>query len=254
VGFEELLAEGASVPVEGWDFSWFEGRATEERPSWAYARTMGERMATATVALDVQTGGGEVLAGIPKPPPVLLATESWTPNLLIADRNLRPLGGQVAQADDDADLPFADDTFDLVVSRHPTVTVWPEIARVLRPGGTYFSQQVGDGSVQELIEAMIGPHEVSDSRSPGRHGMLARDAGLDVVDLRKQSLRMTFDDIGAVVHLLRKVFWLVPDFTVDRYRPQLADLHERIQADGPFVAHATRFLIEARKPESSTNT
>jgi hypothetical protein len=30
--FEELVAEGAAVPLEGWDFSWFEGRATEERP------------------------------------------------------------------------------------------------------------------------------------------------------------------------------------------------------------------------------
>ena len=29
--FEALLAEGASVPVEGWDFAWFDGRATEER-------------------------------------------------------------------------------------------------------------------------------------------------------------------------------------------------------------------------------
>jgi SAM-dependent methyltransferase len=254
VDFEELLAEGASVPVEGWDFSWFDGRATEERPSWAYARTMGERMATAMVALDVQTGGGEVLAGIPKPPPVLLATESWTPNLLIADGNLRPLGGRVIQADDGADLPFADDTFDLVVSRHPTVTVWPEIARVLRPGGTYLSQQVGAGSAYELTEAMMGPHDVGDSRSARRHEALARAAGLNVVDLREQSLRMTFDDVGAVVHVLRKVFWWVPDFTVDRYRPQLADLHERIQAAGPFVARATRFLIEARKPKSSTNT
>lgn len=34
--FEELLAEGESVPVEGWDFSWFDGRATEERPPWGY--------------------------------------------------------------------------------------------------------------------------------------------------------------------------------------------------------------------------
>jgi hypothetical protein len=24
------VAEGETVPVEGWDFSWFEGRATEE--------------------------------------------------------------------------------------------------------------------------------------------------------------------------------------------------------------------------------
>ena len=29
--FTELIAEGDAVPVEGWDFSWFDGRATEER-------------------------------------------------------------------------------------------------------------------------------------------------------------------------------------------------------------------------------
>jgi hypothetical protein len=38
--FEQLLAEGGSVPLEGWDFSWFEGRATEERPRWGYSRLL----------------------------------------------------------------------------------------------------------------------------------------------------------------------------------------------------------------------
>jgi hypothetical protein len=32
--FEESVAEGEAAPVEGWDFSWFQRRATEERPSW----------------------------------------------------------------------------------------------------------------------------------------------------------------------------------------------------------------------------
>jgi len=41
--FEELVAEGDSVPLDGWDFSWFEGRATEERPSWGYARLLVPR-------------------------------------------------------------------------------------------------------------------------------------------------------------------------------------------------------------------
>ena len=50
------MAEGAAVPVEGWDFSWFAGRATEERPAWGYARMMAERMARAAAALDIQTG------------------------------------------------------------------------------------------------------------------------------------------------------------------------------------------------------
>jgi hypothetical protein len=43
------------------------------------------------------------------------------------------------------------------------------------------------------------------------------------------------------------VSWTRPGFTVERYRPQLAELHERIQADGSFTAHSQRFLIEARK-------
>lgn len=69
--FEALVAEGEAVPTEGWDFSWFDGRATEQRPSWGYARLLAERASKAEAALDIQTGGGEVLAFIPVAPPAL---------------------------------------------------------------------------------------------------------------------------------------------------------------------------------------
>ncbi len=75
--FESLVREGELVPLDGWDFSWFEGRAVEERPSWGYARMIGERMARSSAGLDIQTGGGEVLATIPRPPAVLRATEAY---------------------------------------------------------------------------------------------------------------------------------------------------------------------------------
>jgi SAM-dependent methyltransferase len=246
--FEDLLAEGAAVPVEGWDFSWFDGRATEERPAWGYAKLMGRRMATASAALDIQTGGGEVLASIPQAPPTLLATESWPPNLELARRKLAPLGGTVVEVGDTDDLPFPDGRFDLVVSRHPASIVWPEIARVLAPGGTYLSQQVGAGSVHELAEFMIGPFAMSEVRSPRLAVAAAEAAGLTVVDLREARLRMTFNDVAAVVYFLRKVFWTVPDFTVAAYRGRLAAMHESISAEGPFVAHSARFLIEAHRP------
>jgi SAM-dependent methyltransferase len=245
--FEDLLAEGASVPVEGWDFSWFEGRATEERPPWGYSRLLAERMATAHAALDIDTGGGEVLAQIPHPSPVLVAAESWVPNLAIAQRNLAPLGASVVAVSEEGDLPFPAGTFDLVVSRHPVDTQWDEVARVLAPGGTFLSQQVGAGSVRELTDAMMGPQEVSLTRDPRRAVAEAEAAGLEVVDLRTAALRMEFYDVAAVIVFLRKVIWTVPGFTVNAYRPQLAEMHERIQAGGPFVAHSQRFLIEARK-------
>jgi SAM-dependent methyltransferase len=246
--FEDLLAEGTAVPTAGWDFSWFEGRATEERPPWAYARQMGERMAVAAAGLDVQTGGGEVLASIPKPPPLLAATESWPPNVALARARLAPLGGHVYEVGDLADLPFPDGTFDLVVSRHPTVVRWPEIARVLRPGGTYFSQQIGAGSNRELTDAMMGPQVVDQSRSPDRAASGAQLAGLEVIRLEERALRVEFLDVAAVVHFLRKVLWTVPGFTVAAYREPLYRVHEQIQASGAFVSHSQRLLVEAQKP------
>ncbi len=247
--FDELLAEGSSVPVEGWDFSWFAGRATEQRPSWGYAGAMAHRMAGASAALDVQTAGGEVIAQIGEPPPVLTATEWWPPNVELARRNLSVHGATVHEVADDADLPFPAESFDLVVSRHPTLVRWDEIARVLRSGATYFSQHVGAGSVRELTDFMMGPQPVGDQRSPDRAAREARAAGLVVTDLCAEALRMEFHDIGAVVHFLRKVIWIVPGFTVEHYRPQLLALDEQIRRDGPFVAYSQRFLIEARKQD-----
>lgn len=245
--FDALIAEGESVPVEGWDFSWFEGRATEERPPWGYARLLSRRLAGVDSALDLQTGGGEVLSEIEDPPGRLVATESWPPNLAVARRTLARLGASVVQVEDDSDLPFGGCSFDMVVSRHPTVTVWGEIGRVLRPGGSYLSQQVGAGSVRELTDFMMGPRPVSNARAVPAATAAAEAAGLDVVDVQEARLRMSFDDVGAVVHFLRKVIWTVPSFSVDRYRPRLAELHDRIRRDGPFVAHSTRYLIEAQK-------
>jgi SAM-dependent methyltransferase len=245
--FEELVAEAAAAPVDGWDFSWFEGRATEQRPSWGYARLLGARLASVESALDIQTGGGEVLNTVPSLPPRMVVTEGWPPSLAVARRLLEPRGVEVVESGETDPLPFAGSSFDLVVSRHPVGVDWPEVARVLRPGGAYLSQQVGSGSMHEVSEAMMGPLEIDHSRDPSLAAEEAKAAGLAVVDLRAESLRAEFFDIGAVVHFLRKVVWIVPGFTVEGYLPQLRALHDRIRAEGPFVAYTKRFLIEARK-------
>lgn len=249
--FDHLVAEAESVSVDGWDFSWLDGRATEQRPSWGYQRMLGERLSRVRSVLDIQTGGGEVLAGAGPLPPLTAATESWPPNIEKATRLLHPLGAVVVADADEPPLPFGGDAFELVVSRHPVTVWWEEIARVLTPGGTYFSQQVGPASVFELVEYFLGPQpeEVRRGRHPDDAQAEARKAGLEVTALRSERLRTEFHDIGAVIYFLRKVIWMVPGFTVGQYRDRLRELHERIEREGPFVAHTARFLIEARKPE-----
>jgi SAM-dependent methyltransferase len=250
--FEELIAEGQAVPVEGWDFSWFEGRATEQRPSWGYSSRLAARLSGCSSSLDVQTGGGEVYAGAlaraGRRPDVAAATESWRPNVTVARRSLAPYGARVVEVAEDGDLPFAETSFDVVSSRHPTRRRWDELARVLRPGGTYLSQGVGSGSNRELYEALMGLQARETRPSASRAAAEARAAGLHVADLRQGATRVEFFDIAAVVHFLRKVVWTVPDFTVARYHRQLTDLHQRIRREGSFVSHSQRYLIEARRP------
>jgi hypothetical protein len=69
-----------------------------------------------------------------------------------------------------------------------------------------------------------------------------------VAELRHERPLTTFLDIGAVVYFLRLVVWIVPGFSVATHRDRLLALHERIEREGPFTSHASRFLIEATKP------
>jgi SAM-dependent methyltransferase len=241
--FDRLLDEAAAVPLEGWDFSWFDGRATEQRPSWGYADRVAQRLASATAALDLQTGGGEVFAyaiGKTTGKRTLVATEAWQPQ--VAARNLE---AAVVAANDD--LPFRDATFDLVVSRHPVTTPWEQIARVLRPGGIFLSQQIGPGSNRELSEAMLGPLPPPARNHPEQFVAAAEAAGFEVIDVRGERLRAEFLDIGAVAYFLRKVVWTVPGFTIEKFRDRLRAVHDEITVKGMFVSHAMRVLVEVRR-------
>jgi SAM-dependent methyltransferase len=247
--FDELVAEAVAAPIDGWDFSWLDGRASEQRPSWGYQRLMSQRLAAASAGLDLDTGGGEVLAGASSFPPTMVATESWPPNAALATALLHPRGVVVVATGDEPTLPFADEAFDLVTSRHATVVRWREIARVLRPAGSYLAQQIGPATMKELFEFFLGPQPAKWAElEPDTQTAQAQAAGLEVVQMRMERLRAEFFDVGAVIYFLRKVIWTVPDFSVERYDEQLRAMHERIETDGAFVAHATRLLVEARKP------
>lgn len=248
--YDELIDEAATVDVSGWDFSWLNGRATEERPGWGYSRLLATALGEVDSALDLQTGGGEVLDEAPQLPAHMAATEGWPPNVRVARNRLGQRGVQVVEVGVDGPLPWPDASFELVSARHPVRTPWREIGRVLRPGGRYLAQHVGPSSAFELIEWFLGPlpaqvHEARHLRHD-RAGAVA--AGLLVDEIRNARCRMEFFDIGAVVYILRKCVWWVPDFTVERYDAELRELDARIRREGSFVAHSTRLLVRAHRP------
>lgn len=245
--YEELVGEAESADITGWGFDWLDGRAVEQRPPWGYARLLADALSTARAGVDLDTGGGEVVNEASNLPPTMVVTESWPPNVRRARELLKTRAVRVVPTVSGEPLPFPDRSFDLVTARHPVRPQWDEIHRVLRPGGRYLAQHVGPTSAFELIEFFVGPlpRAAYDGRDPHLEVAAAEAAGLTVSDLRTARCRMEFYDVGAVVWILRKCVWWVPDFTATAYERRLRDLDARLRAGEPFVGHSTRHLIDA---------
>lgn len=248
--FDDLVAEAARAPVDAWDFTWLDGRATEDRPSWRFFDRVAERASAVGELLDVECGVGHMLGTLPTLPPLAVGIDAWRPSLRAAAPTLRARGVHLLRGSATA-LPLASSSFELVTSRHPVEPAWHEIARVLRPGGTYFAQHVGPHSLRDLSEFLIGSISDTSHRDPEAERRAALAAGLSVRVLRSERTRVVFFDIGAVVYFLRLVVWTVPGFTVERYRARLRDLHDLIVRDGSFETTSSRLLIEAVKQDAS---
>lgn len=247
--FDELVFEADRAPITGWDFSWLAGRAVEDRPTWRYFDLVADRVTHVDSLLELQVGSGAMIGALPTVPALTVGTEGYPPNVPGAARTLRSRDAHLVHADDErGGLPFRDAVVELVVSRHPITTPWAEIARVLRPGGVYLSQQVGPDSLRDLSEFLMGPQPLGSARDPDVLRRSAEAAGLVVTDLRHERPRTVFFDIGAVVYFLRLVVWIVPGFTVDVYRDRLHALHDQIERDGAYRTSASRILIEVTRP------
>lgn len=132
--------------------------------------------------LDIGAGPGVLVLELARrrPDVRLTATDLSADMVERAVRNLRGLGDRVtARVADAADLPFADGSFDLVVTSF-SVHHWddpaaaaPELARVLRPGGRLAVYDFSDESIDHLVDAARerGLFDGAGERNPFRTGV-----------------------------------------------------------------------------------
>ena len=149
-------AEEEIAFIHGWDFSHIHGRYTEEDDlPWDYRREILARLTPEMKLLDMDTGGGEFLLSLGHPYENTAATENYPPNVQLCRDTLLPLGLTFRPADGKGKLPFADNSFDMVINRHGDFHA-EEIFRVLKPGGFFITQQVGAENDRELVELLCG--------------------------------------------------------------------------------------------------
>lgn len=244
--FDELVAEALAAPFEGWDFSWLDGRLTEDPLPWEYPERVRSRMGACDSMLDMGTGGGEILASLAPYPARVCAIETYPPNVVVARKRLVPLGVEVHDTSNDPeneDLPFGDGEFDLVINRHESY-VPEEVARILRPGGAFITQQCGGYGGADLFEFFQDDTEYMDWTAQIAAGQL-EEAGFKIVVQREAYPTYSFLNVGAVAYYLTAIPWPIDDFSVEKYRGRLLAMHEHIQEHGRFTVRDERFLVEA---------
>jgi SAM-dependent methyltransferase len=252
MSYERLIRQADYTPFEGWDFGGFRGRFVEAQPSWEFSKLLRTHMQRSSSMLDLGTGGGEFLSSLAPLPAETVATEAYAPNIPIARRRLAPLGVRVFDTTESGDdpLPFADGTFDLVISRHESYAP-SEVRRILDSGGTFVTQQVGGRDLEELNHALGGPPHTDRLWNLAAATEELERAGFEVLDGREELLPGTFYDIGAVVLYLRIIFWQILGFDLASYDTALRALHAIMESGTPLKVNAHRFLISPHRAQGS---
>jgi SAM-dependent methyltransferase len=213
---------------------------------WDYMAKSRELIGKSEAVLDIGTGGGERFAEVAGGRSVrAVATEAWVVNAPVAARRLGPLGIGVLWCDDEV-LPLQDCSFDLVLNRHASFDV-AEIARVLRPGATFCTEQVSRDHWRELQRyfprATAGVGEIL-----GGHLPELEPNGLEAVDFQSGAVPAAYADLGNVLYMLCITPWTIPGFDpLGSDLEALLDLERDLTTAEGIILTQGHELLEARK-------
>ena len=240
--------------IKGWDFSHIRGRYEEEdNLPWDYEAIIRGVLQDEMKLLDYDTGGGEFLLSLGHPCENTAATEGYPPNVKLCQERLLPLGIDLRACKDAANIPFADDSFDLIINRHGDFDP-RELRRLLKPGGLFITQQVGSDNDRELVELVLpGAEKPFPHENLREQSARLRDAGFEILQADEAFSPICFYDVGAFVWFARIIEWEFPGFSVDRCFDRLLEVQEHIEREGKISGTTHRYLIVARNGKPETN-
>lgn len=245
---KQTWLQESSKGMEGWDFSYLEGRTEEEPLPWDYKEIVSKYLHPTDTLLDMGTGGGEFLLTFNHPHDLTSVTEGYLPNLALCENKLGSLGMTVKYVNEDDQLDFDDSSFDIVINRHESFDVH-EVWRVLKPGGTFITQQIGGENNRSMAEFIL--KDLPESPYKGHTLQKSKDEleniGFHLVQAEEYFPEMKFYDIGAFVYFASIIKWEFPDFSVENSMEQLLELENQREKNGYIISKEHRFVIVAQK-------
>ncbi|MBQ6868259.1 MAG: SAM-dependent methyltransferase [Clostridia bacterium] len=245
---EQWKAEEQIAHIHGWDFSHIDGRYSEDADfPWDYRALIKKYLRPDMKILDYDTGGGEFLLSLNHPHENTAATEGFAPNIELCKEVLLPLGIDFRPCGNPSAIPFADGSFDMIIDRHGSFDP-VEIHRLLKNGGIFITQQVGEDNDRQLVEmAMPGVPKQFEGLNLVRQKAAFENAGFNILESGEAFRPIRFYDIGAFVWFARIIQWEFPDFSVDSCLENLLKMQETIEKNGCVEGMTHRYMIVAQK-------
>lgn len=232
----------------GWDFSHLNNRWENEKLKWNYFDIIKNHLRDTDNLLDIGTGGGEFLLTLNHPYKLTSVTEAYPPNFELCKEKLSPIGISVNQTYKDNVLPFDNDTFDIIINRHAAFDL-NEVYRVLKSGGYFITQQVGNRNNNELRSKLLSNFEPNVNEKHTLHHYLENLSQMNysIEFSDEQFLRVKFLDIGALVYYAKIIEWEFPHFSVSKCFDNICKCQTEIEQNGYIQSKWHRFIIVAQK-------
>jgi SAM-dependent methyltransferase len=241
-----LAAEAEARMSTGWDLSSLGMRELGEPCAWDYEQLARDELSRSLSAVDLGTGGGEVLLRVAEAAGgALFATEQWGPNARLAHSRLKEHGIPLVWCEAEGRrMPFRSAAFDLVLDRHEALDPI-EVDRVLAPGGVVLTQQVTSRSMQELRRYI--PRATVFPNHDEEYAASFRAMGYEV-EVQRREIRVAFPALASLVRFLVVAPWTVPDFSVERDLDALRHLERELATSEGIVLSDGRYLLKGKKP------
>jgi SAM-dependent methyltransferase len=154
----------------------------------------------------------------------------------------------VAQTYEDDKLPFENEFFDCVVNRHESFDS-TEVDRVLKPGGYFVTQQVGNQNEREFAQRLIdGLPPFFPAHTIENYVNTLRGMGYQILRADEFRYPMKFYDVGALVYYAKVIPWEFPGFSVKTHLDKLFACQKEIEEKGFLPGSGHRWIIVAQKP------
>jgi SAM-dependent methyltransferase len=241
-------SEEAVAQIHGWNFSHIHGRYTEESDlPWSYENIVRSYLKGTDTLLDIDTGGGEFLLSLNHPYNRTSATEAYPPNVKLCENVLLPLEINFHEAGNYASLPFDDSAFDIIINRHGNFEV-SELYRILKPGGLFITEQVGEDNDRELVELLLpGTPKPYHGLNLTEQSKKFCDNGFTILTSDEAFRPIRFFDVGALVWFAKIIEWEFPHFSVETCFERLVQAQQILDTTGSIDGTIHRYLIVAQK-------